>query len=59
MQIYKNIPLGIFYLKRIINLNVLAKANRFVFKIKTGKPTPADITQYDIKNAVTDTAFIF
>jgi len=34
MQIYKNIPLGIFYLKRIINLNVLAKANRFVFKIE-------------------------
>ncbi len=48
MQIYKNIPLGIFYLKiyqlQILEGEVLAKANRIVFKIKNGlKPVPIDI----------------
>jgi hypothetical protein len=48
MQIYKNIPLGIFYLKiyltQILEGEVLAKANRIVFKIKNGlKPVSIDI----------------
>jgi hypothetical protein len=47
MQIYKNIPLGIFYSKslggKIFGLYVLAKANRIVFKIENGlKPVPID-----------------